>query len=475
MHFGASCYPCRHPADNFEGEPVNRLIGAIAATAIMLAACGDEAVDDKTRAFESRYTALPGSTTLIRGAIVLTGTGERLDGADVLIKDGRIAGVGTNLDAGDADVVDATGKWLTPGIIDVHSHLGVYASPGTASHSDGNEMTAPVTAEVWAEHSVWPQDPGFTTALAGGVTAMQILPGSANLIGGRGVTLKNVPGRSVMDMKFPGAPHGLKMACGENPKRVYGSRGQAPSTRMGNVAGYRAAWIEAAEYRDKLEAAKNGQGEAPTRDLRLETLAGVLNGEILVHNHCYRGDEMAIMLEIAKEFGYTIAAFHHAVEAYKIGDLLAEADTCAAVWADWWGFKMEAYDGIRENAALVDKAGACAIIHSDSGIGIQRLHQEAAKVMGAAARVGIDIPPESAIRWITLNAAKSLGVADQTGTLEAGKMADVVIWDGSPFSVYTHAERVYIDGALAYERGNDAVNPVTDFTLGTAAAAGGAQ
>ena len=454
---------------------MNRLIGAIAATAIMLAACGDEAVDDKTRAFESRYAALPGGTTLIRGATVLTGTGERLDGADVLIKDGRIAGVGTNLDAGDADVVDATGRWLTPGIIDVHSHLGVYASPGTPSHSDGNEMTAPVTAEVWAEHSVWPQDPGFTTALAGGVTAMQILPGSANLIGGRGVTLKNVPGRSVMDMKFPGAPHGLKMACGENPKRVYGSRGQAPSTRMGNVAGYRAAWIEAAEYRDKLEAAKNGQGEAPTRDLRLETLAGVLNGEILVHNHCYRGDEMAIMLEIAKEFGYTIAAFHHAVEAYKIGDLLAEADTCAAVWADWWGFKMEAYDGIRENAALVDKAGACAIIHSDSGIGIQRLHQEAAKVMGAAARVGIDIPPESAIRWITLNAAKSLGVADQTGTLEAGKMADVVIWDGSPFSVYTHAERVYIDGALAYERGNDAVNPVTDFTLGTAAAAGGAQ
>ena len=475
MHFGASCYPCHHPAEIFVGGPVNRLIGAIAATAIMLAACGDEAADDKTRAFESRYTALPGGTTLIRGAIVLTGTGERLDGADVLIKDGRIAGVGTNLDAGDADVVDATGKWLTPGIIDVHSHLGVYASPGTASHSDGNEMTAPVTAEVWAEHSVWPQDPGFTTALAGGVTAMQILPGSANLIGGRGVTLKNVPGRSVMDMKFPGAPHGLKMACGENPKRVYGSRGQAPSTRMGNVAGYRAAWIEAAEYRDKLEAAKNGQGEAPTRDLRLETLAGVLNGEILVHNHCYRGDEMAIMLEIAKEFGYTIAAFHHAVEAYKIGDLLAEADTCAAVWADWWGFKMEAYDGIRENAALVDKAGACAIIHSDSGIGIQRLHQEAAKVMGAAARVGIDIPPESAIRWITLNAAKSLGVADQTGTLEAGKMADVVIWDGSPFSVYTHAERVYIDGALAYERGNEAVNPVTDFTLGTAAAAGGAQ
>jgi len=454
---------------------VNRhLVLLVAAT--VLAACGaDSGNGDDHEPFESRYAPLPGGKTLIRGATVLTGTGARLDSADVLIDDGRIVAVGHGLAAEGADVVDANGKWVTPGVIDVHSHLGAYASPGTASHSDGNEMTAPVTAQVWVEHSVWPNDPGFTTALAGGVTAMQILPGSANLIGGRGVTLKNVPGRSVMEMKFPGAPHGLKMACGENPKRVYGTRGMAPGTRMGNVAGYRAAWIEAAEYRDKLEAAKSGKGEAPTRDLRLETLAGVLNGEILVHNHCYRGDEMAIMLDVAKEFGYTISAFHHAVEAYKIADLLAEADTCAAVWADWWGFKMEAYDGIRENAALIEKAGACAIIHSDDDYGIQRLNQEAAKVMGAAARVGIDIPPETAVRWFTSNAAKSLGILDQTGTLEAGKMADVVIWNGSPFSVYTRAERVYIDGALAYERGNDTVNPVTDFTLGTAAAAGGAQ
>ncbi len=304
---------------------------------------------------------------------------------------------------------------------------------------------------------------------------MQILPGSANLVGGRGVTLKNIPGRNVMDMKFPGAPYGMKMACGENPKRVYGGRGQSPSTRMGNVAGYRAAWIDASDYRDKIKAAEKGQGEMPKRDLKLETLMGVLEGEILVHNHCYRGDEMSVMLDIAKEFGYKVGTFHHAVEAYKIADLLAEADTCAAIWADWWGFKMEAYDGIRENAAILDQAGACAVMHSDSEVGIQRLTQETAKVLGAAARVGINIAPERAIQWNTSNAAKSLGILDQTGTLEAGKMADVVIWDGSPFSVYTRAERVYIDGALAYELGNDAVNPVTDFTLGTAAAAGGAQ
>ena len=450
---------------------------AFATCALFLAGCdktGNES-SDGAEPFASRYEPLPSGTTLITGATVLTGTGERLDGADVLIRDGKIDAIGTGLPADGAEVVDAAGKWVTPGVIDVHSHLGVYPSPGTTSHSDGNEMTAPVTAQVWAEHSVWPHDPGFTTALAGGVTAMQILPGSANLIGGRGVTVKNVPGRNVMDMKFPGAPHGLKMACGENPKRVYGAKGQAPGTRMGNVAGYRAAWIEAADYRDKVKAAEKGQGEMPTRDLRLETLMGVLEGEILVHNHCYRGDEMSIMLDIAEEFGYKVGTFHHAVEAYKIGDLLAAADTCAAMWADWWGFKMEAYDGIRENIALVDAAGACAIVHSDSGIGIQRLNQEAAKVIGAAARVGMDVPPESAIRWITSNPAKSLGVLEQTGTLETGKMADVVIWDGNPFSVYTRAERVYIDGALAYELGNDEVNPVTDFTLGTAAAAGGAQ
>lgn len=443
--------------------------------AVLLSACESEPTDDAATAFASRYQVRESGATLLRGATVLTGTGVRLENSDVLIDDGKIVEVGEDLSHGDAEIVDASGKWVTPGVIDVHSHLGVYPSPGTDSHSDGNEISAPVTAEVWAEHSVWPHDPGFVTALAGGVTSMQILPGSANLMGGRGVTVKNVPGRSVMDMKFPDAPHGFKMACGENPKRVYGGRGTAPSTRMGNVAGYRAAWIEAAEYRDKMAAAADGKGEAPTRDLKLETLAGVLNGEILVHNHCYRGDEMAVMLDIAKEFGYKVAAFHHAVEAYKIADLLAENDACAAMWADWWGFKMEAYDGIRENAALVELAGACAIIHSDSEIGIQKLNQETAKVMGAAARIGVEIAPEVAIQWITKNAAKSLGINEHTGTLEAGKMADVVVWNGSPFSVYTRAERVYIDGALAYDRNDKSSQPVTDFSLGTAASSGGAQ
>jgi imidazolonepropionase-like amidohydrolase len=451
------------------------VVAAIACLTLIGCDRLDEDQDDVTEPFASLYAPLPSAATLLRGATLLTGTGTRLDDADLLIRDGRIAAVGPELDAGDAEAIDASGLWITPGIIDVHSHLGVYPSPSVLAHGDGNEISAPNTAEVWAEHSVWPQDPGFVTALAGGVTALQVLPGSANLFGGRSVTLKNVPGRTVQSMKFPGAPYGLKMACGENPKRVYGTRGQAPSTRMGNVAGYRTAWIAAADYLEKLESGENGEGEEPLRDLQLETLAGVLKGEILVHNHCYRADEMAIMIDIAEEFDYEITAFHHAVEAYKVPDLLAANDICAAVWADWWGFKMEAYDGVRENAALVHNAGACAIIHSDDDYGIQRLNQEAAKVIGAAARAGLDIPPEQAIRWITGNAARALGIADQVGTLETGKMADVAVWDGNPFSVYSQVSRVYIDGALVFERDNAEVNPVTDFTLGTTAATGGAK
>ena len=305
---------------------MNRIFVALATLAVFTAGCSQGGDDSGPAPYASRYEALPSVATLLTGATILTGTGTRLENADILLGDGKIIEVGQGLSADGAEVVDAAGKWITPGVIDVHSHLGVYPSPGTRSHSDGNESIAPVTAEVWAEHSVWPHDPGFVTALAGGVTSMQILPGSANLIGGRSVTVKNVPGRNVMEMKFPGAPHGMKMACGENPKRVYGGRKQAPSTRMGNVAGYRSAWIEAADYRDKMAAAEKGQGEAPIRSLRLDTLVGVLNGEILVHNHCYRGDEMSVMLDIAKEFGYKVTAFHHAVEAYKVADLLAEAD-----------------------------------------------------------------------------------------------------------------------------------------------------
>jgi imidazolonepropionase-like amidohydrolase len=416
--------------------------------------------------YPSTYKPYPGRVTVITGATVFDGTGKRIDGGVVLVKDGKVAAVAgsmADLDVpSDAVRIDGTGKFVTPGIIDAHSHLGDYPSPGVDAHSDGNEGTSPTTANVWAEHSVWPQDPGFSRAMAnGGITALMVLPGSANLMGGRGVVLKNVPARTVQGMKFPAAPYSLKMACGENPKRVYGSKGRAPSTRMGNFAVNRETWIKAKEYRAKREA-----GKLESRDLAMETLVGVLDGEILIQNHCYRADEMALVLDMAKEFGYKVATFHHAVEAYKIGDLLKEADTCSAIWADWWGFKMESYDGIPENAGLLYKSGACVVIHSDDANGIQRLPQEAAKAQGDARRIGIDVPDAEVIRWLTLNPAKAIGVDKLTGSLEPGKQADLVLWNGNPLSVYSRPEKVWVDGALLFDSSDRKRRAVSDFELG---------
>ena len=290
---------------------------------------------------------------------------------------------------------------------------------------------------------------------------MQILPGSANLMGGRSVTLKNVYARTVQGMKFPGAPYGMKMACGENPKRVYGARGRMPSTRMGNLAVNRQTWIKAQEYMKKRDSGKDF-----TRDLGMETLAGVLDGDILIHNHCYRADEMALVLDMAKEFGYKVSTFHHAVESYKIADLLRDNGVCSAVWADWWGFKMEAYDAIPENAALLHNSGACTIIHSDDENQIQRLNQEAAKAQADGRRMGIDISDAEVIRWLTHNPAKALGIDDKTGSLKPGKMADVVLWNGNPLSVYSRPEKVWIDGALLFNSSDPKLRPVSDFELG---------
>ncbi len=425
-----------------------------------------------SKAFASTYAPLPRADFAIVGTTAYTGTGTRIENATLVVRDGKIVSLteGGAVPEGVARV-DGKGKFITPGIVDAHSHLGVYASPGVSAHSDGNEATNPVTSEVWAEHSLWPQDPGFNRAREGGVTTLHILPGSANLIGGRSVTVKNVPALSVMGMKFPDAPHGLKMACGENPKRVYGGRGRAPSTRMANVAGYRAAWIDAADYARKWDAyyAKVEKGEkadAPKRDLRLDTLAGVLRGEILIQNHCYRADEMLVMLEIAKEFNYKITMFHHGSEAYKLARELKAHDACVATWSGWWGFKMESLDGIEENAGIVDAAGACAVIHSDDAVLTQRLNQEAVAALSAARRAGINIAPAQAIRWITLNPAKAIGIDKVTGSLEAGKNADVVIWNADPLSVYARTERVYIDGAVVYDRKDPRYQPKSDFELG---------
>ena len=443
-------------------------LGACATTGSANAA-SDKGKDDKaprfaakTEAegpFPSTYEPYPGTPTALVGATVFDGAGGRIENGTVLLRDGKVVAVGdASLSTTGYTVVDAAGKYVTPGIIDIHSHLGDYPSPGVEAHSDGNEATSPTTPEVWAEHSVWPHDPGFSRAIAnGGITSLQILPGSANLMGGRTVTLKNVPSRTVQGMKFPGAPYGFKMACGENPKRVYGGRGRMPSTRMGNFAVNRQTWYDAINYANDKKA---------KRDLAKETLKGVLEGDILVHNHCYRADEMALVMDMAKEVGYKVSTFHHAVESYKIGDLLRENGVCSAVWADWYGFKMESYDAIQENAAYLQNAGACVVIHSDDENDIQRLNQEAAKAQAAGARAGIEITDETVIGWITLNAAKAMGIDKLTGSLEVGKMADVVLWNGDPLSVYSRPEKVWIDGALMFDAMDRKRRPVSDFELG---------
>src|SRR6266576_1393680 len=444
-----------------------------AKTAPSTAPAPKPAAQDTSRAaavatpYPSTYQRHPNPPVLIRNATIMTATGQEIQGGSILFRDGRIVAVGTTVQApSDATVVDGTGKWVTPGVIDTHSHIGVYAAPGTFAESDGNEATSPVTAEVWAEHSFWPQDPQIPLAIAGGVTTIQALPGSANLIGGRSAVLKLVPARSVQEMKFPGAHYGLKMACGENPKRVYGQRG-GPSTRMGNMAGYREAFIAAQVYRLKWDKwNKDHQGDQPERNLRNETLAEVLRGNIYVHNHCYRADEMMQMLDLAHEFGFKIRSFHHAVEAYKIADVLAREGTAVSIWSDWWGFKEEAMDGIYENGALLQQAGARVVIHSDDASGIQRLNQEAAKAMYHGRRAGIPITRDQAVRWFTANPAWVLGIDSLVGTLEPGKLADVVLWSADPLSVYARAIQVYNDGWLVYDRNDPAHQPKMDFTLG---------
>ena len=419
--------------------------------------------------YPSTYVRHANAPVLIRNATVMTAAAPDQPNTSILFQDGKVIAIGKDLTApAGAQVIDGTGKFVTPGIIDDHSHLGVYAAPGTWAESDGNEATNPTTPNVWAEHSFWPQDPQIPLAIAGGVTVIEALPGSANLIGGRSATLRLIPARTVQQMKFPGAPYGLKMACGENPKRVYENRG--PSTRMGNMAGYRAAFIQAEQYRARWDKwLAHPVGEPPARDLGMETLAEALRGNIQIQNHCYRADEMAQMIDLSKEFGFKIRSFHHVVEGYKVADLLAKDSIAASVWADWWGFKMEAYDGIPENAALLTAAGVRTVVHSDSEDGIQRLNQAAAEALFAGQQAGIPVTRLDAIRWITANPAWVLRIDKETGTLETGKDADVVLWSGDPLSVYSKTEKVWNDGWLVFDRNDPAHQYQTDFNLGDGA------
>lgn len=411
-----------------------------------------------TDPYPSTYRAPRSATMLIVGATILDGRGHRIENGDILIRNGKIAAVGHDLKARDAQVISARGRWVTPGLIDVHSHNGVYST------SDISEDSDPNSADIWIEHGVNVDDPAFGAAMRSGVTTLQVLPGSKPVFGGRSVVLKPVAASTVRDMKFPDASPSLKMACGDGPKRKDG----APSSRPGEVALVRGALLEAKDYlNDWREYERSGgRGKQPKRDLRLDALAGVLTGEIPVHMHCYRASDMSAMLGVAQEFGFKIRAFHHATGAYQIAEELRQAGTCVVVWSDWWSFKTEASDAIRENAAIVDAAGGCVMMLADLPYVGLRLNIEAAKAAAAGRRAGFKLPPEHIIRWITSAPAQVLGLENRIGAVAPGLNADLVIWSTDPFSIYSNADQVFIDGTLRYDRSKPDESITPDLYLG---------
>ncbi len=382
---------------------------------------------------------------VIKNATVMTASHGTIEHGSVWVHNGKIAGVGATVAApASATVIDATGKYLTPGIIDPHSH--------SALGNDVNEATSPVTPSMMMIDAFDNTDSALYDALAGGVTTELLLHGSANMIGGQAVVIKNKFGLSREAMLFPNAPRSIKFASGENPKRVYGSKGQLPSTRMGNFEVMRQSFEDAKVYRKEWDDydAKVAKGEKdltpPHRDLKLEALADILRGKLYVQIHCYRADEFLTEEAIAHEYGYKIRAFHHALEMYKVGDKIAMDDTAIATFADWWGYKDEAWDAIPWNAVMSMRQGVRVALKSDSNDHIRRLNQEAGKMVhyGGATE-------DEAIAMVTLNPAWIIGVQDHTGSIDVGKDGDLVIWNMDPLSTYARAEKVYIDGDLFFD------------------------
>ena len=409
------------------------------------------AAREKTSPAAAVYAAP--SVILIRNATILTASHGTIDKGDILIKDGKISAVGGTLKApGDALVIDATGQFVTPGIIDCHSHIAVDGSV--------NEASVSVSSMVNIADVLNSDDISIYRDLAGGVTTANILHGSANSIGGQTVVIKLRWGQPAARLPFEGALPGIKFALGENPKRsnlraISGSD-RYPATRMGVEETIRSAFTEARDYKkawddfNKRAAAGEKNLLPPRRDLKLDPLVEVLEGKRLVHAHCYREDEILMLLRVAKEFGFHIQTLQHVLEGYKVADEIAAAGTGASTFSDWWAYKVEAYDAIPYNAALMTKRGVVVSINSDDAAEATHLNQEAAKSIAYGG-----LTRDEALKLVTFNPAIQLGIEKRVGSIDVGKDADLVIYNHDPLSAFAVVDKTLIDGHIYFDRAND--------------------
>ena len=392
---------------------------------------------------------------LIKNATVMTAIKGTLENTDILIRDGKIARIGKNLNASaGAQTIDATGKYVTPGIIDCHSHLMLDAI---------NEGSLSVTSMTRVRDVLNPTDIGIYRALAGGATAANLLHGSANSIGGQNAVVKFKWGKPIEDYLIKDAPPGIKFALGENPRQTNFSQPgrplRYPHTRQGVFETDRDAFIRARDYKRswddyKARVAKGDKSAVPPkRSLELEPIVEIIEGKRLVHAHGYRSDEHLNLMLLADEFGFRVATLQHGLEAYKIAPEIAKHGTGVSIFAEYWGYKLEAYDAIPYNAYILWKNGVVVSLNSDDDGRIRRLNEEAAKIMKYGG-----VPEEEALKMITLNPAKQLGIDKRTGSIEVGKDADIVIWNGNPLSIYSRAETTMIEGEVYFDRAKDIQN-----------------
>mgnify|MGYP003333759461 FL=1 len=412
----------------------------------------------------SAYAQDKGSI-FIENATLVTVTDDIIENGDILITNGIITEIGTDLSApAGVTVIDGTGKFVMPGIIDAHSHLNTVST---------NEARNPVTAEVTMEESIDPNEVAIYRALAGGVTSIHLMHGSANVIGGQGETLKLRYGTTQDGMRFQGAKRTIKFALGENPTRVHGQgNGILPRTRMGVEQVIRSHFDEALDYRMKREAYlsakaayesdRRGRTAPPlpvAKNLRYEVLNDILSGEILVHCHSYRADEILMLMRVFNDYGIKNYTFQHANEAFKVAPEIAKNGAYTSVFADWWAYKFEVYYSTAFNATILNENGVTNSINSDSNELIRHLNHEAAKTV----RYG-QTSEADALKMITINPAMQLGVADKVGSLEVGKQGDIAIWSGHPLSIYSKVEQTYVDGIKYFDLANDPVDMRIDVS-----------